>query len=161
GLRRVALELGVRIHERTRVLHFTRERPLSISTDGGGQLAADKLVVATNAWAAALPELRRALVVVSSDIVATAPIPDRLEEIGWRGGESITDSQMMVNYYRTTRDGRIAFGKGTASLAYGGRVGPEFDRGAERTAMATREFRRSYPMLADVGIDQDWGGPID
>ncbi len=161
GLRRVALELGVRIHERTRVLRFTRERPLSINTDGGGRLAADKLIVATNAWAAALPELRRALVVVSSDIVATGPIPDRLEEIGWRGGESITDSQMMVNYYRTTRDDRIAFGKGTASLVYGGRVGPELDRGAARTAMATREFRRTYPMLADVEIDQDWGGPID
>ena len=63
----------------------------------------------------------------------------------------------MVNYYRTTRDGRIAFGKGTASLAYGGRIGPELDRGAERTAMAAREFRRTYPMLADVGIDQDVG----
>ena len=62
-------------------------------------------MVATNAWAGALPELRRALVVVSSDIVATPPIPDRLAEIGWTGGEGITDSQMMVAYYRTTEDG--------------------------------------------------------
>ena len=161
GLRRVALELGVRIFENTKLTGFTRERPLAIRTDGGGLLAAEKLIVAMNAWAANLPELRRSLVVVSSDIVATAPIPDRLREIGWSGGEGITDSQMMVNYYRTTRDGRIAFGKGTAGLSYRGRISADFDRSARRSAMVAAEFRRAYPNLADVAIEQDWGGPID
>jgi glycine/D-amino acid oxidase-like deaminating enzyme len=161
GLRRVALELGVRIFERSRVTGFTRERPLAIRTEGRGLLAADRLIVATNAWAATLPELRRSLVVVSSDIVATEPIPERLEGIGWNGGEGITDSQTMVNYYRTTHDGRIAFGKGTASLAYAGRVGPEFDRSPRRTATVVAEMRRTYPVLADVAVEHDWGGPID
>jgi putative aminophosphonate oxidoreductase len=160
GLRRVALELGVRIFEGTPALSFTRERPLVVDTPGG-TLAAEKLVVATNAWAAALPELRRALVVVSSDIVATPPIPDRLAEIGWTGGEGITDSQMMVAYYRTTADGRIAFGKGTAGVTYGGRVDDRFDRDAARSAMTAADFRRNYPTLADVPLEHDWGGPID
>jgi glycine/D-amino acid oxidase-like deaminating enzyme len=161
GLRRVALDLGVRIFESTRVISFTRERPLEIRTDDGALLAAEKLIVATNAWAAGLPELRRSLVVVSSDIVATAPIPGRLREIGWDGGEGITDSQMMVNYYRTTRDGRIAFGKGTAGLPYAGRISKELDRSEPRSAMVAAEFRRTYPNLADVPIEHDWGGPID
>lgn len=161
GLRRVALELGVRIFERSRVTGFTRERPLAIRTDGHGLLAADKLILATNAWATALPELRRSLVVVSSDIVTTAPIPERLDEIGWNSGEGITDSQTMVNYYRTTHDGRVAFGKGTAGLAYAGRIGPEFDRSPRRTAMVVAELRRTYPTLADVPVEHDWGGPID
>jgi glycine/D-amino acid oxidase-like deaminating enzyme len=161
GLRRVALELGVRIFEGTRVAEFSRELPLRVKIAGGGRLAADKLVLATNAWAAAVPELRRSLVVVSSDIVATAQIPDRLREIGWVGGEGITDSQMMVNYYRTTRDGRIAFGKGTAGLVFGGHLGPGIDRDPRRTALVTSEFRRTYPALAPVPIEYDWGGPID
>ena len=160
GLRRVALELGVRIHEGSPVVRFTRERPLRVDT-AQGSVAAEKLVVAMNAWAAALPELRRSLVVVSSDIVATPPIPDRLEAIGWTGGEGITDSHTMVAYYRTTGDGRIVFGKGTASVAYGGRVGDAFDRDPARSAMAEADFRRTYRALADVPIEQDWGGPID
>jgi glycine/D-amino acid oxidase-like deaminating enzyme len=49
---------------------------------------------------------------VSSDIVATAAIPERLTEMDWVGGECITDSQLMVDYHRTTRDGRIVFGNG-------------------------------------------------
>jgi putative aminophosphonate oxidoreductase len=160
GLRRVALELGVRIHEQTPALRFTRERPLVIDTPGG-TLTADKLVVAMNAWAATLPELKRALVIVSSDIVATPPIPDRLAAIGWTGGEGITDSQMMVAYYRTTADGRIAFGKGTAGVTYGGRVRNAYDRNAAHSAMTEADFRRYYPALADVPIAHDWGGPID
>ena len=47
----------------------------------------------------------------------TEPVPELLEEIGWTGGECITDSRAMVHYFRTTPDGRIAFGWG------GGRVG--------------------------------------
>lgn len=160
GLRRVALELGVRIHEHSPALRFTRERPLRVET-AAGVLHAEKLVVATNAWAAGLRELRRSLVVVSSDIVATAPIPDRLRDIGWTGGEGITDSHMMVAYYRTTRDGRIAFGKGTAAVAFGGRVGAAFDHSAARSRMAAADFRRYYPALADVPLEHEWGGPID
>jgi glycine/D-amino acid oxidase-like deaminating enzyme len=160
GLRAAALTAGVRIHEHTPALDFTRERPLVVTTPDG-TLTADKLVVATNAWAAALPELRRALVVVSSDIVATAPIPERLEQIGWTGGEGITDSQLMVDYYRTTANGRIAFGKGTAGVTFGGRVEDHFDRNPARSAMTAADFRRNYPALADVPITHDWGGPID
>jgi putative aminophosphonate oxidoreductase len=160
GLRRVALERGVRIHEHTRVTGFSRERPLAVRTERG-LLAAEKLVVATNAWAGALPELRRSLVVVSSDIVATAPIPDRLEQIGWTGGESVADSQMMVDYYRTTRDGRIAFGKGTGGVRYAGRVGAAYDHHEARSRMVEAELRRYYPQLAGVRVEYEWGGPID
>lgn len=160
GLRSVALAAGVRIHEGSRVDSFSRERPLAVRT-ARGLLAAEKLVLATNAWAAGLPELRRALVVVSSDIVATPPIPDRLASIGWTGGEGITDSHMMVAYYRTTHDGRIAFGKGTAGIGYGGRINGIFDRSTQRAALAEHDFRRYYPTLTDIPIEQHWGGPID
>ena len=160
GLRAVALKMGVCIHENTEVKGFSRQRPVAVRT-ARGLLAAEKLVVATNAWAAGIPELRSSLVVVSSDVVATEPIPQRLEEIGWAGGESIADSQMMIDYYRTTRDGRIAFGKGTAAVGFGGRIGSGFDRSEGRAATVAEDFRRYYPMLSDVALTHDWSGPID
>ncbi len=161
GLRRVAIELGVRIFEGTRMTSFGRERPVAIQCEGGGVLTAEKLVVAMNAWAAGLPELRRSLVVVSSDIVATAPVPDRLADIGWLGAEGITDSQVMVNYYRTTPDGRVVFGKGTAGLPFANRIGEDMDYSPQRSASVSSELRRSYPQLAGVPIEYGWGGPID
>ena len=160
GLRRVALQKGVRIYENTKAFSFTRKSPITIQT-AQGSLSTKKLVIATNAWAASIRELGRAIVVVSSDIVTTAPIPERLEKIGWHKDLSITDSQTMVDYYRISRDGRIAFGKGGWTLAYGGNIGVNFDRHPRRAAEVTADLRRYYPMLNDVPVTHDWSGPID
>jgi glycine/D-amino acid oxidase-like deaminating enzyme len=160
GLRRVAIERGVRIFERTHVRRLPRRRPTVLLT-AGGRVHADKVVIATNAWAANLVELHSSMVVISSDIVVTAPIPERLKEIGWRGGEGITDSQIMVDYYRTTRDGRIAFGKGGWGIAIAGRVPTSFDQHPGRARLVAGDFHRYYPALAEVPIVDDWSGPID
>ena len=39
---------------------------------------------------------------ISSDIILTEETPERLAEIGWTGGEAISDSQVMIHYYRRT-----------------------------------------------------------
>ena len=160
GLRRAALEAGVRIFEKTRVRSFSRARPVVIRADRG-RLTAEKLVIAANAWAAGISELSRAIVAITSDMVITAPAPDRLERIGWTGGECITDSQMMVDYYHATREGRVAFGKGGWGIAYGGRIGADFDRNADRAHTVAADLRRYYSDLRDVAITHDWCGPID
>jgi glycine/D-amino acid oxidase-like deaminating enzyme len=89
------------------------------------------------------------------------PIPGRLADIGWVGGESITDSQTTVDYYRTTRDGRIVFGKGGGRLYFAGEPGARAFSDAAGIAEAAADFRRVYPMLADVPIERGWSGPID
>ncbi|HTM33379.1 MAG TPA: FAD-dependent oxidoreductase [Vicinamibacterales bacterium] len=160
GLRRVALERGVRIFEQTRVRRFSRARPVELETETGA-VSADRLVIATNAWAAGIRELARAIAVISSDMVVTAPIAGELDRIGWDRDLSITDSQTMVDYYRVTRDGRIAFGKGGWTIAFGGRIGSAFDRHPVRSAEVTADLRRYYPMLASAPVTHEWSGPID
>src|ERR1700687_3833630 len=75
GLRRVALSLGVRIFENTKVKEFSRTSPVTIRTDSG-KVIAEKLVIAANAWSAGIRELSQAIAVISSDMILTAPIPD-------------------------------------------------------------------------------------
>ena len=159
GLATVAKKLGVKIYENSPVVDFTRTQP-SVLTTSGGRLVANKVILATNVWSTRIRELGDYIFPVTSSIVATEPIPERLEKIGWTGGEGIIDSQWMVNYYRPTRDGRIAFGKGGGSNLYAGRDVPPLYH-AEAIGRATSEFRRIYPMLADVKIEQSWTGPID
>jgi len=160
GLRRVALASGVRIFESTRVLSFNRGSPVAIRTPAG-RVMADRLVIASNAWAAGIRELSRGIVAITSDMVVTAPAPERLARLGWTGGESVTDSQMMIDYYHVTRGGRVAFGKGGWGIAYGGSIGADFDRNARRSRAVAGDLRRYYPALAEVPITHDWSGPID
>ena len=47
-------------------------------TTARGPISAERVVLATGAWAAAVPEVRRAMVVIASDIVASEPMPERL-----------------------------------------------------------------------------------
>jgi putative aminophosphonate oxidoreductase len=159
GLRRVALERGVRIFEHTPMVELDRE-------DGGvrtpsGSVRADAVVLAVNAWATRIRELRRAVVAVSSDVVATAPMAEKLKESGWRGGEAISDCRLLVHYYRTTKDGRVAFGRGGGRLAFGGRVNASFDYNGRQTRELGQELITLVPAARGVPVTHAWGGPID
>jgi putative aminophosphonate oxidoreductase len=160
GLRRVALERGVRIFEHSPMRRLDRGRPARVRGHSGS-VTADRVVLALNAWATGLPELKRALVVIPSDVIATPPIPERLREIGWPGSTCIDDSRMMVNYWRTTLDGRIVFGKGGGGITFGARIGPEYDGPSPRADWVVDSFHRLYPALGDVPAERSWFGPID
>ena len=159
GLRRVALARGVRIFEHSPMVGLDSERGIVRSLTG--TVEARAIVLAMNAWAARLPELRRAIVPLSSDMVATEPVPDLLRQIGWTGGEAISNSRLMVHYYRTTQDGRIAFGRGGGALGFAGRIGPGFDHDAKRTRAVTRDLWRMVPGTRTTRITHAWGGPVD
>ena len=73
------------------------------------------------AGAARSPATARPATVASSHVVLTEPVPDVLDELGWTGGESLTDGRTLLHYFRTTRDDRIAFGWGGGRLAPGAR----------------------------------------
>jgi glycine/D-amino acid oxidase-like deaminating enzyme len=161
GLRRVALVRGVRIFERSPMVELDRERGIVRTPSGSVQAGA--VVVATGAWMASVRELRRAVVPVSSDMIATEPIPERLEESGWTGGECISNCRLMVHYYRTTRDGRVAFGQGGHRHAFAGRVddGARFGYSADVTGGLKSDLERLVPASRGAAVTHAWGGPID
>lgn len=155
GLRRVALERGVRICENTRVLRLDGTNAVTAA----GTVRASHAVLAVNAWGVGWPQLNRRLVAWSSYIVLSAPAPERLQEIGWTGGELISDFRTSLRYFRTTPDGRVAFGGG------GGRARRTIDDMFTSDARAVREtaegFRLMFPSFSEVPIEDAWGGPID
>ena len=160
GLRRVALEQGVRIHEGSPMVELDRGRPPAVRTPEGA-ITAGHVVIATNAWAAGIRELRRAIAVISSDIVATEPVPATLERLRWTRGEAISDSRGMVHYYQATPEGRVIFGKGGGRLAFLGRVGTGFDYDSGRANHVARHLRVLFPSLAGSRITHAWAGQID
>ena len=128
GLRRVALQLGVRIHENTAMTGLEEGKPAGIQTPNG-TVRADRVVLAMNAWMArAFPQFERSVAIVSSDMLITEPRPDLLNEIGLTSGVTVLDSRIFVHYYHNTPDGRIMLGKGGNTFAYGGRMLPVFDQ---------------------------------
>jgi glycine/D-amino acid oxidase-like deaminating enzyme len=168
GLRRVLLDRGVTIHENTMVRRLdarsgagARGQPgVRIWTDNGS-VRAHQAVLAVNAWAAGWPGHGLRLLAWGSYMVVTEPIPDRLEELGWTGNQLLSDTRFTISYFRTTEDGRIAFGAGVGAAGFDGRIDETFTHDRQAIARVVGCFDHLFPMLRDVRFEDAWGGPID
>jgi glycine/D-amino acid oxidase-like deaminating enzyme len=160
GLRRVLLERGVHIFERTPVRDISHTDPAFVTT-AGGRVRAGHVVLTTGAWAAGWPGFRRSFGVIADYMVATEPIPDLLEEIGWTSHVGIADGRELLFYLRRTDDGRIAIGGGATGVAFGGRFGRSVTHDRRIAEVAARGLLWLFPQLEGVRFDYSWGGPID
>jgi glycine/D-amino acid oxidase-like deaminating enzyme len=158
GLRRRLIERGAAVYEHSRVRSL-RSGP-RVETSGGG-VSAGAVVLAVGPAASAHRRLRSRLAVTSSHIVLTEPVPDVIEELGWTGGECITDGRTLVHYFRTTRDGRILLGWGGGRPAYGARLNGRVERDPAAAGEALAALYRLFPGLRGRRIEHAWGGPID
>ncbi|MCO1598691.1 FAD-binding oxidoreductase [Micromonospora sp. RHAY321] len=168
GLRRACLDLGVRMHEHTRVTGLRADgAALLARTAGGpdaapGSVRAPRVVLATNAFPPLLRRLRAYVVPVYDHVLMTEPLtPEQRDAIGWRNRQGLADTGNQFHYYRITADGRILFGGYDAVYHYGNRVAPELEQNAATFATLAAHFFTTFPQLADVRFSHRWGGVID
>ena len=161
GLRRVALQLGVNIHENTPMIGLEEGTPAQVKTPIGS-IRAERVVLAMNAWMArAFPQFERSVAIVSSDMLITEPRPDLLQDIGLTSGVTVLDSRIFVHYYHNTPDGRIMLGKGGNTFAFGGRMLPVFDQPSPYAGVLRQSLDQFFPAFTGVGVEATWNGPSD
>jgi glycine/D-amino acid oxidase-like deaminating enzyme len=162
GLRRRLREEGVEIFESAPVRGFRSGADGVVARTEGGTVRAGRAVIAIGAAAKGRHgPLRGRLTVASSHIVLTEPVPELLEEIGWTGGDAITDCRALLHYFRTTPDGRIAFGWGGGRIAMGARTGGRAEVDAGVVAAIREHLLDYFPGLRGKRVTHAWGGPID
>jgi glycine/D-amino acid oxidase-like deaminating enzyme len=162
GLRERLIERGVSIYEGTPV-RALRDAPDGVvaRTPAGTVRAGAGIVAVGGAARAHHGPLYNRLTITSSHIVLTEPVPELLEAVGWTGGECITDCRTMLHYFRTTPDGRIAFGLGGGQISMGGRLRGRVEVDPAVVALAAARLRAYFPGLEGRRITHAWGGPID
>lgn len=168
GLRRACLDLGVRIHEHTRVTGLCRDgAALRAATAGGptavpGSVRAGQIVLATNAFPPLLRRLRHYLVPVYDYALMTEPLtPQQRNAIGWRNRQGLADTGNQFHYYRITADGRILFGGYDAVYHFGNRMAPSLEQRQVTFTALAEHFFTTFPQLDDVRFSHRWGGVID
>jgi len=160
GLRRVLVERGVRIFERTRVTRFRASSPVVAET-ARASVRAREAVVGLGAWATSWRAFRSRTTIRGSYIVVTEPAPDRLKELGWLGGEQIRDLRSSIHYARTTPDGRIALGLGGLQPDLARQIDHRYDYLPRYASRVAEDLVRLFPAFEGVPIDAAWGGPIN
>ncbi|MEU4792714.1 FAD-dependent oxidoreductase [Micromonospora tulbaghiae] len=168
GLRRAALDLGVRLHEHTRVTGLARDgAALRATTAGGtdaapGAVRARQVVLATNAFPPLLRRLRSWVVPVYDYALMTEPLTAaQRDAIGWRHRQGLADTGNQFHYYRLTADNRILFGGYDAIYHYGNRVTPALEQREATFAALASHFFATFPQLDGLRFSHRWGGVID
>jgi glycine/D-amino acid oxidase-like deaminating enzyme len=160
GLRRLALEAGVRVYEATPMLAVERTLPAVVKTPSGS-VTADKVVLAAGSWLALVPELRRTIFIIPSHVFATAPSHEHLERLGWIRGRPFADGRTAVHYGQRTGDDRVVFGRGGGRLGFGGRVIPAHYHDRREIASVVADMHSLLPATRDLAVDWRWGGPVE
>jgi glycine/D-amino acid oxidase-like deaminating enzyme len=162
GLAQVAEQRGVTIHEHSPVVDVAARGPGVVVRSSGGSVAADRAVLATNAYShRVLRRTSRHFVPVHDYVLVTAPLTvEQLARIGWKRRQGVADGGNQFHYYRLTSDDRILWGGYDAIYRFGSGVGPRHDHRRATYDLLASHFRATFPQLDDVRFERWWGGPI-
>ncbi len=160
GLARAVEALGATIHEQTAVTGYDLSpRPVLHTT--GGDITAEVVVLAGEAYLSGLEAHRREILPVYSQIMLTAPLTEaQREEIGWRRRFVMQSKRLTIDYLQITRDGRIAFGGRGSLYHWGSAIKPEWDCVEDTARSLRQQFEEFFPTLADVPFERCWGGVV-
>jgi glycine/D-amino acid oxidase-like deaminating enzyme len=161
GLKRVALELGVRIFEHTELAGLVDLGGRIEAATPRGRITAPRVLLATNAFAAGHRHIKRRVVPLRDRVLATEPLsPSQMESVGWKHRQGAYDTRTQLNYTRLTKDNRISFG-GRLAYGFGGAPSSEVDAHVEAYEPLARVFFETFPQLEGVRFANAWSGPID
>ncbi len=160
-LRRVALELGVRVFEHTPQLDNRKTAAGIVVDTPRARITARKVLLATNAYAAGHRHIRRRVAAIRDRIVVTEPLSAaQRDAVGWRHRQGIYDTRTQLNYMRLTPDDRILFG-GRLGYFFGNHTDPALDKTPAPYYRLVQSFYRTFPQLADeIRFSHAWSGPI-
>ncbi len=161
GLKKAALELGVRIYENTPHVSNRLLGDKVVVNTPNALIEADRVLLATNAWAVGHRKISNRVAAIRDRILVTEPLtPEQMEKVGWAHRQGIYDTRTQLNYMRLTADNRILFG-GRLDYFFGNDTDPAIDKTAAPYVRLAESFYRTFPQLRDeIRFSHAWSGPI-
>ncbi len=151
GEAHAAAGLGVKVFEMSPVTRLEYGSRPKVITDKG-RIDAAHVVLAGNAYHRLEPKHLSGLIFpAGSYIIATEPLDAELRQEINPHNLAVCDTNEIVDYYRTTVDGR---------MLYGGRCNYSGRDPKDIAASIKPRMTRVYPQLQNTRIDYEWGGKI-
>ena len=150
----LALRQGARIHARSPVTGWTRERGSHRLIAPGGSVRASRVLIATNGFTldSLHPALAGCLVPAISQIVATRALTeDELAAHRWRTEDPLYDTRPLFSYLQMTPHRRLVLG------GAGGFSGSEASRDSWKQFLV-RRIAEMFPAWSQVEITHCWRG---
>ena len=162
GLARAVERHGVTIYEQSPVRDYQGAPNSGLVTDHG-EVRANVVVLAGEAYLSRLEKLKRQIIPITSHMVVTEPITEHIwEQIGWNERGVITGHDSRGGYLNKTIDGRIAFGAYRSVYPFNSHITDDLDRQEDIFQHARESCYDWFPVLRLHGIKftHAWGGVL-
>jgi glycine/D-amino acid oxidase-like deaminating enzyme len=162
GLRRAAIEDGVRVFEHSPVRALrSADRGVVLET-AQGRLRADRAVLATNAYPPLVRSIRRYVIPVYDYVLVTEPLDrERRAAVRWERRQGVADSGNRFHYYRLTPDDRILWGGYEAIYHFRNGMRAALEDHRPTFELLARNFAATFPQLDGIRFTHRWAGAID
>lgn len=146
-----AREAGVAVHGHTPMTNIQRDgEEYTVATERGTIRARD-VIVATNGYTgAATPWLRKRIVPIPSQIIATDPIPKETMDRLMPKRRMLGETRNLYHYFRPSPDGQ--------GIVFGGRAGALTDDPMKKLDHLSRNLIEIFPELDGIGFTHSWWG---
>ncbi|HPQ94450.1 MAG: FAD-binding oxidoreductase [Thiothrix sp.] len=152
GLARAAQAAGAVLHEHSALMSARYHQGVWALQTGSGQVRAERLLLATNAYRTPGLDLPLTPVIpVFYFQMATRPLPAAVLETVLPDGEGCWDTAMVMTSFRRDRAGRLIVGAMGRLEGLRGRLHADWSR---------RKLAALYPQLAEQPLEHAWYGRI-
>lgn len=152
GLAHAAAKAGATLHTGSAVINTGEANGKKIVKTEQGEVSADWIIVATDAYSTGpWEQVRREQVHLPYFNLATAPLGDNLRRSILPGREGCWDTREILSSFRMDQAGRLVFGSVGALRGTGIAV---------HKAWAKRSLARLFPQIGEVEFEAEWYGQI-
>lgn len=162
GLSRIVRDQGVHIHEYSPAVRVESSGSRFVVTTPRGQVTADRLLYATNAYQHQFPQFRNMVRPFWSYAVVTEPLTDeQLVQVHWPGREGFVEARNFILFARLTVQNRLLIGGGPAPYYYGRDMAERHMRNLTATLIFRRMLGRYFPEWCNLRFTNAYGGCLD
>lgn len=145
GVAQAAQQARCRIYDNTRVVAIKHGPQPRVETSGGGAVNAKFVILSGYIRIPGVPALNRKIIPVPMQMVATAPLSERIFHKIIPKSSAIVEASHLMNCFKLSHDGRLLFG----SLGL-------------KTGDTMREHIADvFPSLAQVRFEHRWSSMVD
>ena len=157
GLAGAGERAGAVIYESTPVMRIDP----GIAHTPFGDVRASFVVRATEGYTVSLEGQRRAMLPLTSCVIATEPLgPEVWEQLGWSGAETMWDARRRYVYLQRSPDDRIVIGGRGVPYRFASRTDAEGPPPVDSALALRARLVELFPALHDVRIDGAWYGVL-
>jgi glycine/D-amino acid oxidase-like deaminating enzyme len=161
GLARVVRDQGVTIYEGSPALEVENGNGRPRVITARGELSAEHVVLATNAYQHAFEPFRNKVIPIWSYSMITEPLSDeQLARVSWPGREGFEDKRNYITIGRLTADNRVLWAGRRAPYFFGNDMDVRHMRNPRIHRELREAFHEFFPTWNDIRFTHAWGGCV-